>query len=168
MYLERGWGTQYGEETSLRSILKLPLTPTSSFHSTAPVPPGWCWGWLHDQDLWWTSKEWCHAQPLQQRLQECGTPSPPSPGGAKNGGKGPRWVSSEEAESQVTPTDELEWSCQVLHPRMDLVAKCPAPAPGPQAGRGFSRNTNSESLNPTSLADFLRLREGNLATVRFH
>ncbi|XP_072872515.1 small ribosomal subunit protein eS19 isoform X2 [Chlorocebus sabaeus] len=63
----------------------------SHFHSAAPVPPGWRWGWLHDQDLWGTSEKRRHAQPLQPRLQECGSPGPPSPGGAENGGKGPRW-----------------------------------------------------------------------------
>ncbi|KAK7801096.1 hypothetical protein U0070_000876 [Myodes glareolus] len=30
-------------------------------------------------------------KPLQQRLQECGPPCSPSPGGSENGGKGPRW-----------------------------------------------------------------------------
>ena len=63
----------------------------SFFHSTAPVPPGRRWGWFHDQDLWGVSGKWCHAQPLQQRLQERGPSGPPSPGGAENGGKGPRW-----------------------------------------------------------------------------
>nr|KAF6411607.1 ribosomal protein S19 [Rousettus aegyptiacus] len=43
----------------------------------------------HDQDIWRTTEKWCHAQPLQQRLQECGPPGPPSTGGAENGGKGP-------------------------------------------------------------------------------
>ncbi|KAL1767971.1 40S ribosomal protein S19 isoform X1 [Sigmodon hispidus] len=33
----------------------------------------------------------CQAQPLQQRLQECGLPGPPSPGGAENGRKAPGW-----------------------------------------------------------------------------
>ncbi|XP_021574732.1 40S ribosomal protein S19 isoform X1 [Carlito syrichta] len=61
------------------------------FHSTAPVPSGRCWGWFHDQDLRGTSEKWRHAQPLQPRLQECGPPGPSSPGGAENGGKGPRW-----------------------------------------------------------------------------
>ena len=58
--------------------------------STAPVPPGWRWGCLHDQDLWGTSEERHHAQPLQQSLQDHGPVGPPSPGGAENGGKGPR------------------------------------------------------------------------------
>ncbi|XP_016834399.1 40S ribosomal protein S19 isoform X3 [Cricetulus griseus] len=64
---------------------------TSCFHSTAPVPPRWCWGRLHDQDLRRTAEKRCQTQPLQQRLQECGPPRPPSPGGAEDGGKGPRW-----------------------------------------------------------------------------
>jgi hypothetical protein len=63
----------------------------SSFHSTAPVPPGRRWGWLHDQDLRGTSEKWCHAQPLQSMLQECGPSCPPSPRGAENGGKATRW-----------------------------------------------------------------------------
>ncbi|XP_027286175.1 40S ribosomal protein S19 isoform X7 [Cricetulus griseus] len=62
-----------------------------SFHSTAPVPPRWCRGRLHDQDLRRTAEKRCQTQPLQQRLQECGPPRPPSPGGAEDGGKGPRW-----------------------------------------------------------------------------
>ncbi|ELW70124.1 40S ribosomal protein S19 [Tupaia chinensis] len=54
---------------------------TSCFHSTAPVPPGWSWGWLHNQDLRGTAGKQCHAKPLQQRLQECGLPGPSSSGG---------------------------------------------------------------------------------------
>ncbi|KAH0516529.1 40S ribosomal protein S19 [Microtus ochrogaster] len=42
-----------------------------------------------DQDLWRTAEKRCQAQPLQQRLQECGPPRSPSPGGTENGGKGP-------------------------------------------------------------------------------
>lgn len=37
------------------------------------------------------SKKRCQAQPLQQRLQECGLPGPLSTGGAENDGKEPRW-----------------------------------------------------------------------------
>ncbi|KAM5236815.1 small ribosomal subunit protein eS19 isoform 1-T1 [Ctenodactylus gundi] len=81
-YDENWFYTRAGEE---------PLAGGVNFHSTAPVPPGWCWGRLYDQDLWGTSEKWCHAQPLQPRLQECGPSGPPSPGGAENGGKGPRW-----------------------------------------------------------------------------
>ncbi|KAK7808066.1 hypothetical protein U0070_026503 [Myodes glareolus] len=63
----------------------------SRLYSTAPVPAWWCRGWLHDQDLWRTAEKQCQAQPLQQRLQECGPPRSPSPERAENGGKGPRW-----------------------------------------------------------------------------
>ncbi|KAH0513308.1 40S ribosomal protein S19 [Microtus ochrogaster] len=38
-----------------------------------------------------SAEKWCQAQPLQQRLQECGQPRFPSPGGTENGGKGPGW-----------------------------------------------------------------------------
>lgn len=73
----------------------LTCSPTPSFHSPAPVPPGRRWSRLHDQDLRGPAEERRHAQPLQPRLQECGPQGPASPRGAEDGGKGPGWVSWE-------------------------------------------------------------------------
>ena len=90
-------------------------TPAASTaRHLAPVPPGWRWGWLHDQDLWGAPEEWRHAQPLQQRLQERGPAGPPSPGGAENGGKGPRWGPQTDA-SGTERSGQNRWtggSCQ--------------------------------------------------------
>ncbi|KAL1767580.1 40S ribosomal protein S19 isoform X1 [Sigmodon hispidus] len=80
----------------------------SCFHSMASVPSRWCWGWLHDQDLRRKAEKRCQAQPLQQRLQECGPPGPPSPGGAENGGKGPRW----EPQANTSGTERSGQDCQ--------------------------------------------------------
>ena len=49
------------------------------------------------------------------------------------------------------------------HPPLPLV-RCQV-CPGPRAGSGFEQ---PRGLAPTSLADYSRLQEGNLATVRFH
>ena len=80
----------------------------------APMPPGWCWGWLRGQDLWGVSEERRHAQPLQQRLQGHGPAGPPNPGGAENGGKGPRWGPQTDA-SGTERSGQNGWtggSCQ--------------------------------------------------------
>ncbi|XP_060549849.1 small ribosomal subunit protein eS19 isoform X2 [Pantherophis guttatus] len=74
-----------------------------SIHSPPPLSSGWCWSWLHDQDLWRAPAQWCDAQSLQPGFQKCCQEGAPGFGRAQNGGEGPGWRSQAYSSGTERP-----------------------------------------------------------------